>query len=88
MFWLRNISLCPLLNIATHLVFHCNTASVDPNHREECVRLASLLSYSEPLTLLLQIKGGGRAMNPGFSSTNGLQIGMSRSDIEYDHEPP
>ena len=56
--------------------------------KNHCVRLASLLSYSEPLTLLLQIKGGGRAMNPGFSSTNGLQIGMSRSDIEYDHEPP
>ena len=49
--------------------------------------LFSLISYSKPLILLLQIKGGGHTMNPGFSSTNGVQIGMSEfSDIVYDPE--
>ena len=49
--------------------------------------LFSLISYSKPLILLLQIKGEGHTMNPGFSSTNGVQIGMLKfSDIVYDPE--
>lgn len=32
-----------------------------------------------------QVKGGGHATNPGFSSTTGVQIAMTRfSDVEYD----
>ena len=32
-----------------------------------------------------KVKGGGHAMNPGFSSTPGIQISMSRfSEIKYD----
>lgn len=33
----------------------------------------------------LQVKGGGHTGNPGFSSTPGVQIAMSRfSDVDYD----
>ena len=28
--------------------------------------------------MVLQVKGGGHASNPGFSSTNGVQISMTR----------
>lgn len=37
------------------------------------------------LNVSLQVKGGGHATNPGFSSTTGVQISMSRfSEVVYD----
>ena len=36
---------------------------------------------------LSQVKGGGHGTNPGFSSTTGVQLAMSKfSDVKYDSE--
>lgn len=60
-----------------------------PNHRKEPVSFCGTLNHYlasqwSHLTRLHQVKGAGHTGNPGFSSTTGVQIAMSKfSEVTY-----
>ncbi|PCH36093.1 FAD-binding domain-containing protein [Wolfiporia cocos MD-104 SS10] len=60
------------------------TCSVEPGNAQDVGIILQILgNTSTPFA----VKGGGHASNPGFSSTTGIQISMSRfSGVTYDSE--
>ncbi|KAH9980424.1 hypothetical protein BJV74DRAFT_887836 [Russula compacta] len=56
--------------------------SVEPGSADD---LAKILKIIKELDVSFAVKSGGHATNPGFSSTQGIQISMSRfTNISYD----
>ncbi|KIJ53165.1 hypothetical protein M422DRAFT_155651, partial [Sphaerobolus stellatus SS14] len=55
-----------------------SACTVEPSTSQD---VATIVSFDQSLF----VKGGGHAFNPGFSSTNGVLVSMSRfTDINYD----
>ncbi|KAF8492577.1 hypothetical protein F5888DRAFT_1806711 [Russula emetica] len=52
-----------------------STCSVEPGSAEDVSKILRILGSTR---ILFAVKGGGHTMNPGFSSTNGVQIVMTR----------
>ena len=60
-------------------------ANSRPNTNTLCGSYRLAQGKLKALHVFLQVKGGGHATNPGFSSTVGVQIAMSRfSEVVYD----
>ncbi|KIO08632.1 hypothetical protein M404DRAFT_367347 [Pisolithus tinctorius Marx 270] len=60
------------------------TCSFEPGTAED---LGKALNVISTLRTPFAVKGGGHTTNPGFSSTTGVQIALSRfSDVVYDPE--
>ncbi|KAF9810220.1 hypothetical protein IEO21_07062 [Rhodonia placenta] len=58
-----------------------STCSVEPGTPED---VGAVVCFFSVLNQAVQVKGGGHASNPGFSSTTGVQITMSRfSGVTY-----
>ncbi|KAK7023501.1 hypothetical protein VNI00_016719 [Paramarasmius palmivorus] len=61
-----------------------STCSVQPETSDDVALILQTVANGDTRSPFA-IKGGGHAANPGFSSTPGVQISMSRfSDVEYD----
>jgi len=57
---------------------------IEPNSPEDLVKIMTYVAKNQ---VPFAVKGGGHTSNPGFSSTRGIQISMSRlNDIVYHHD--
>lgn len=58
-----------------------SVCSVEPGSADDVGKIIQILGSSRTP---FAVKGGGHAVNPGFSSTTGVQIAMTRWDQVYD----